>query len=189
MMRAAALFRVSGNMLFACVWRYEQICPFKNLPCLLSLTFNKGVQDLDELYEHIKANFPELANKYGMKNLTEFVSEVMSNSEFQEQLNAIPYKRSNIFTEFARAILRMLGISPTDNFTALAYAMVSTESILTEGRKLEETNPPPATAALGKSSDVTGLKQTEPEKTHSKATFEESMKAIKENTNKKIRLE
>ena len=143
---------------------------------------NTGVKNLDELYEHLKANYPDLKGKYGMENLAEFVSEVMSNSDFQEQLNAIEYKRSNVFTEFARVILRMLGISPTDNFTALAYALVSTESILTEGRKLEETNPPPATANL----DVTGLKQTEPKKQHSKVEYDEYLDNIKANTKAKL---
>jgi hypothetical protein len=145
---------------------------------------NTGVRNLDELYEHLKANYPELEGKYGMKNLAEFISEVMSNSDFQEQLNAIEYKRSNVFTEFARAILRMLGISPTDNFTALAYALVSTESILTEGRKLEETNPPPATTAP---LDVTGLKkQTEPKKEHSKVDYDEYLSNIKKHTEEKL---
>jgi hypothetical protein len=144
---------------------------------------NPGVRNLDELYEHLKANYPDLKGKYGMENLAEFVSEVMSNSDFQEQLNAIEYKRSNVFTEFARVILQMLGISPTDNFTALAYALVSTESILTEGRKLEETNPPPATANL----DVTGLKQeTEPKKQHSKVEYDEYLDNIKANTKAKL---
>lgn len=149
------------------------------------LTFNKGVQDLDELYEHLKDTYPELQGKYGMASLTEFVSEVMSNSAFQEQLNAIPYKRSNIFTEFARTILRMLGISPTDNFTALAYAMVSTESILDVGRTLEETNPPPATAALAPS-DVTGLKPTGPQKQHSKAEFNDYVKSLSRGLDEKM---
>lgn len=144
---------------------------------------NTGVRNLDELYEHLKANYPELQGKYGMENLAEFVSEVMSNSDFQEQLNAIEYKRSNVFTEFARAILRMLGISPTDNFTALAYALVSTESILTEGRKLEETNPPPATTAP---LDVTGLKQTKPKKEHSNVEYDEYLNNIKAHTKEKL---
>jgi hypothetical protein len=148
-----------------------------------NLTFNQGVKNLDELYEHLKNNYPELVGKYGMKNLTEFVSEVMSNSAFQEQLNAIPYKRNNIFTEFARAILRMLGISPTDNFTALSYALISTESILDVGRTLEETNPPIAQSNL----DVTGLKESAvPPKVHKDIDFEQHIANQVNNLNKKL---
>jgi len=114
--------------------------------------FNQGVANLEKLYNHLKETYPDLKDKYGMKNLAEFVSEAMSNPEFQEQLNALPYERGNIvinaFVEFVKDILNLLGIAPGKEFTALAYALVSTESILTEGRRLETTNPPPATAAL-----------------------------------------
>jgi hypothetical protein len=114
--------------------------------------FNQGVANLEKLYNHLKETYPELKDKYGMKNLAEFVSEAMSNPEFQAQLNALPYERGNIvinaFVEFVKDILNLLGIAPGKDFTALAYALVSTESILTEGRTLEATNPPPATAAL-----------------------------------------
>jgi len=148
-----------------------------------NLTFNQGVKNLDELYEHLKNNYPELVGKYGMKNLTEFVSEVMSNSAFQEQLNAIPYKRNNIFTEFGRAILRMLGISPTDSFTALSYALISTESILDVGRTLEETNPPIAQSNL----DVTGTKKSAvPPKVHKDIDFEQHVANQVKNLDKNL---
>lgn len=101
---------------------------------------NKGLADLNNLYEYLKANHPELASEYGIKeDLAEFASEVMSNRNFQDQLKKIPYQRSNVFTEFARAILRILGISPTDRFTALASALVSIDSALTTGRQFQET--------------------------------------------------
>jgi hypothetical protein len=101
---------------------------------------NAGVRSLNELYNYLKANHPELATEYGIKeDLAEFASEVMSNRNFQEQLRQIPYKRSNVFTEFARAVLRILGIGDTDRFTALASALVSVDNILTTGRQLQET--------------------------------------------------
>lgn len=101
---------------------------------------NAGVRSLNELYNYLKANHPELASEYGIKeDLAEFASEVMSNRNFQEQLKQIPYKRSNVFTEFARAVLRILGISDADRFTALASALVSVDNILTTGRQFQET--------------------------------------------------
>jgi hypothetical protein len=124
--------------------------------------FNQGVANLKKLYKHLKETYPDLEGKYGMKNLAEFVSEAMSNPDFQEQLNSLPYERGNLvingFVEFVKDILNLLGIGPGKDFTALAYALVSTESILTEGRKLEVTNPPPLTAAL--KSDVQIEKET-----------------------------
>ena len=114
--------------------------------------FNQGVANLEKLYNHLKETYPDLEGKYGMKNLAEFVSEAMSNPDFQEQLNSLPYERGNLlinaFVEFVKDVLNLLNIAPGKDFTALAYALISTESILTEGRKLEATNPPPATAAL-----------------------------------------
>ena len=125
--------------------------------------FNQGVANLEKLYNHLKKTYPDLEGKYGMKNLAEFVSEAMSNPEFQEQLNALPYERGNLvinaFVEFVKDILNLLGISPGKDFTALAYALVSTESILTEGRRLEATNPPPATAALAPTAEGKAPKQ------------------------------
>lgn len=109
---------------------------------------NPGVRELQALYDFIKTNHPELVEEYGMRNLAEFASEAMSRKSFQDKLNAIPYKRGNVFTQFARAVLELLGISPSDKFTALAQALISTEGILTEGRKLQVTSPPPATAPL-----------------------------------------
>lgn len=109
---------------------------------------NPGVRELQALYDYLKTNNPELIEEYGMRNLAEFASEAMSRKSFQDKLNAIPYKRGNIFTQFARAVLELLGISPSDRFTALAQALISTEGILTEGRKLQVTSPPPATAPL-----------------------------------------
>jgi hypothetical protein len=109
---------------------------------------NPGVRDLQALYDYLEANYPELMAEYGMRNLAEFASESMSRKSFQDKLNAIPYKRGNIFTQFARAVLELLGIKPSDRFTALAQALISTEGLLTEGRNLQVTNPPPATAAF-----------------------------------------
>jgi hypothetical protein len=100
---------------------------------------SKAVKELNQLYDYLKTNHPELADQYGMEklDLAEFVAEVFSNRDFQDKLKNIPYKRGGAFTEFARKILQMLGISTNENFTALAQALISTESILTEGRKFQ----------------------------------------------------
>jgi hypothetical protein len=102
---------------------------------------NRGIEDLSKLYKYLQDNHPELATEYAFKtkDLAEFASEVMSNRALQYKLKAIPYQRSNIFTEFARAILRALGISPTDKFSALASALISVDTALTKGRQTQET--------------------------------------------------
>jgi hypothetical protein len=101
---------------------------------------NNGVASLNELYEFLKANHPELATEYGIKeDLAEFASEVMSNRNFQDRLKKIPYKRSNVFTEFARAVLRILGINEGDKFNALASALISLDTMLSTGRQYQES--------------------------------------------------
>jgi hypothetical protein len=102
---------------------------------------NPGVRDLNELYEFLKTNNPELATEYAFetKDLAEFASEVMSNRNLQDKLKAIPYKRLNAFTEFARAVMRILGIGQNDKSNALAAALISVDRTLSTGREFQET--------------------------------------------------
>ena len=108
---------------------------------------NPAVQNLIDLYEQLKSN-PDLVGKYGMKDVAEFIAEAWSNPEFQAALSNIPYKRSNAFTEFTRMVLRILGITPSNEFTALAYTLLESNRLFDQGRELQVTNPPPATANL-----------------------------------------
>lgn len=97
------------------------------------------VQRLGDLYLYLKNNHPELAESYGMVSLSEFASEVMSNGSFQDKLKDIPYKKSNVFREFAKAVLKLLGINDTTpKWNALAEALISTEAIMQSGRLLQE---------------------------------------------------
>lgn len=98
----------------------------------------KGLADLKAVYEHVQKVAPQLSNKYGMESLTEFASEVMSNREFQNELKGIKYKRGNIFTEFARAVMRILGLSPNEEMDALAAAMIAADRSLATGRQFQE---------------------------------------------------
>jgi hypothetical protein len=99
----------------------------------------RGLTDLKAVYEHVQKVAPELAEQYGMENLTEFASEVMSNREFQNALKGIKYKRGNIFTEFARAVMRVLGLNPSQEMDALAAALVAADRSLATGRQYQET--------------------------------------------------
>jgi len=100
---------------------------------------NAGIRNLRELYDYVAKAKPELIDEYGMTNLSEFASEAMSNNKFQAALMAIPYRRnSNVFTAFAKAVLKALGLAADAQHTALASAMLTVDSIMTEGRKLQE---------------------------------------------------
>jgi hypothetical protein len=103
---------------------------------------NTRLNSLKDVYKHVKTKRPDLINKYGMKDLSEFASEVMSNPDFQNDLRNTPYRRSNVFTEFARAVLRAIGISPDKSGIAdidsLAGALMAAEGALSTGRKMQE---------------------------------------------------
>lgn len=97
------------------------------------------VKRIEDLFKFLQQNYPDLAEEYGMTSLTEFTSEAMSNTEFQNQLKAIPYKKTSFFSEFARAVLKFLGINDTvKSWNALAEAMIATESAMQTGRALQE---------------------------------------------------
>jgi hypothetical protein len=99
---------------------------------------NAGIRNLQELYDYVAKAKPEIIKEYGMTNLSEFASEAMSNKAFQAALTGIPYRRVNALTQFAQSVLRALGLSSDTKFTALAAAMISVDSVMTEGRKLQE---------------------------------------------------
>jgi hypothetical protein len=101
---------------------------------------NSGIRSLQELYDYVAKANPKIIEEYGMTNLSEFASEAMSNKKFQAALMAIPYRRnSNVFTAFANAVLKALGLTADAQHTALASAMLTIDSIMTEGRKLQES--------------------------------------------------
>ena len=101
---------------------------------------NKGIAGLKDLYDFIKENHPNLAEQYGMNNLTEFASELMSNRDFQEELKKIPYRTENqsLFTRFIRDVLEALGLSPTQKLSALARGMMAADQAIAQGRAVQE---------------------------------------------------
>jgi hypothetical protein len=95
-------------------------------------------KDLQDVYNHVKKERPDLAEEYGMQSLTEFASEAMSNREFQMQLMGVPYKKQSIFSWFARALRDLLGLDdagPVGN--TLFTAMVAVDGLMHSGRELQ----------------------------------------------------
>lgn len=97
---------------------------------------NRALVDLQDLYDHLLQNNPELADQYGMRSLTEFAAEAMSNPDFQAALARIPYKKRNVFQEFAKFIMDLLELSGTNN--ALAEAIINVERAMNIGRGTQE---------------------------------------------------
>lgn len=83
------------------------------------------VKSLGDLYAAIKDNpvfkGPSGKEDYGVTNVHEFVSEGLSNPEFQLKLIGIPYKNTTAWSRFTQLVGNLLGIRPEDQsaFTEL----------------------------------------------------------------------
>ena len=103
---------------------------------------NPKLKNLEDIYKHVQKTRPDLAEKYGMTDLSEFASEAMSNLDFQNDLRNTPYKRTNVFSEFGRAVLRLLGVnldqSNIADVDSLTAALMAAEGALSTGRKIQE---------------------------------------------------
>jgi len=100
---------------------------------------NPMLKSLQDIYNTVKDN-PALLKQYGLKDLSEFVSEAFSNPKFQVALAKIPYKRMNVFSAFGRAVLRALGIKVEGNVAqtdALTATLIAAEHIMTHGRNVQ----------------------------------------------------
>jgi hypothetical protein len=100
------------------------------------------LKNLEDIYKHVQKTRPDLAEKYGMTDLSEFASEAMSNPDFQNDLRNTPYRRTNVFAEFGRAVLRLMGIdldkSNIADIDSLTAALMSAEEAMGIGRKMQE---------------------------------------------------
>lgn len=96
-----------------------------------------AVQGLDELHQHIKNTYDSSITKphYGMKNSYEFLSEGLSNPEFQKFLKGIDLpenmRSGNAFSRFVSHVMDLMGISQKDN-TAL-HRLLELAEPLTDG--------------------------------------------------------
>lgn len=97
---------------------------------------NGNIASLETLFNHIKSNHKDLANEYGLTNLSEFVSEAFSNKDFQQKLAAVPYREESALVRFARAVLRILGFTNQQQ-SALASALILTDRVIDVGRRYQ----------------------------------------------------
>lgn len=103
---------------------------------------NSRLKSLKDVYNHVKKTRPDLVEKYGMQDLSEFASEAMSNPDFQNDLRNTPYRKENVLFAFGRAVLKLMGInldqSNIANIDALTAALISAERAMPTGRKMQE---------------------------------------------------
>jgi hypothetical protein len=85
-------------------------------------------QELQRLFEAVQKD-PDITSVDAKASLSEFVAEVMSNRQLQEQLGKKPWRMSDAMQQFKSMILRLLGVK--DAKSMLTSAMASVDAIFT----------------------------------------------------------
>jgi len=92
------------------------------------------VKSLEKLFAAVKDDLNQA--DYGATNVHEFVSEGLSNPEFQLKLMAIPYENTSAWGKFTQLIGNLLGIRPEDR-TAFTELINLTDQLAQEKTKEE----------------------------------------------------
>ena len=110
---------------------------------------------LEALYNHSKGTLSSQGlnegNTYGLSNLHEFVSEAMTNPDFQYLLKGIRYKAApfSLWDTFSRAVAKLFGAKPGYESNVMVEAMNAT-NILMRGTSSFEGPSEKANAAMDK---------------------------------------
>ena len=82
----------------------------------------EAVAELQKMYRYAKDRLP--AGEYGLKSISEFVAELMTNKGFQDKLKSIKYqaKGASVFSRIVNAIMKLLGV---DNLAGAAAIEVN----------------------------------------------------------------
>jgi len=92
-------------------------------PSMLSEMQRVAIRELKMLHAAAKAD-PRITSVNAKSSLSEFVAEVMSNRNLQEQLRKKPWKLSDAFAGFKSIIMRMLGVEKTDTMLGSAITAI-----------------------------------------------------------------
>jgi len=85
-----------------------------------------SVEGLKKLHETVKTH-PTLHKEYGVTNVHEFVSEGLTNPEFQYKLKKIKYENTTMWGKFTQSIANMIGVKRDNAFIEL---LTHTENLL-----------------------------------------------------------
>jgi hypothetical protein len=96
-----------------------------------------GVQDLKNIYEHIKIVHSELKSMYPMSNLDEFMTGIFTNAEFMRKLQTLPSRgtgKLTLWDNLITALSKLFGFSK-DQKNLLTEAMDIGTRILSDKSK------------------------------------------------------
>lgn len=74
------------------------------------------VQKLNSLYTFVRDKMKG-ERDYGLSSVHEFVSEAMTNADFQQKLSKIKYQNSTAWGKFTEFVAKLLGLKPDNAFT------------------------------------------------------------------------
>jgi hypothetical protein len=74
------------------------------------------VDKLNTLHNHVRSVMPNKKD-YGLKDVHEFVSEAMTNPDFQQKLSKIKYQNTTAWGKFTEWVAKLLGLKNDNAFT------------------------------------------------------------------------
>lgn len=80
-------------------------------------------RELNTIFNKMRS-MKQFKEEYAAKDLKEFVSEVQSNPELRQMMDKQPWYKGTIFEGFVNAILRLLGVKPTDISSAKVSGLI-----------------------------------------------------------------
>ena len=127
---------------------------------------NPMLKDLKDVYKHAVESRQDLVNtgEYGMKDLSEFASEIWSNPKFQLEMLNTPYKVMNVLTAFGRKVVKLLtGIDlPAGKVgqvkaNTLIAGLIAVQKAMPQGRSVQEARGAQIGAGIAKLERLTKL--------------------------------
>ena len=115
------------------------ILQYEKDPSKLTEIQRVAVRELMALHAAVK-NDPRITSANAKGSLSEFVAEIMSNRNLQEQMRTKRWKMSDAWNGFKSIILRMLGVEHPE--TMLGAALQSVDAILTPASAKIEVKAP-----------------------------------------------
>jgi len=106
----------------------------------------QGYERLDELYQHSKNMFSQkgvdLSTVYGLQDIHEFLSEALTNPEFQALLRSIRYKASpfSLYNRFTDAVRKLFNVKPGGPSNVMVEVMFAADAMMAGTMSLKGMN-------------------------------------------------
>jgi hypothetical protein len=131
----------------------------------------QGYERLEELYEYSKNMFSQkgvdLSTVYGLQDIHEFLSESLTNPEFQAMLRSIRYKASpfSLYNRFTDAVRKLFNVKPGAPSNVMVEVMFAADAMMAGTMSLEGMNEVGGTIAGPPKPRAMAAKRPPPSKT------------------------